>query len=130
MRWVYATARDRIAYSARQAALVLALAFANTGCQQLLLEDTVLDNPTCERGCDVASSRTGREVAMNRKWQNRRFSELRAALGPPQLIMGIPGGGNPPGFVAIYGADPVTGCIDAFAFIYSNDPVIRVYHCR
>jgi hypothetical protein len=130
MRSAYPRARDRIAYSARQVALVLALAFAATGCQQLLLEDTVLDKPTCERGCEVASSRTGREFAMNRKWQHRRFSELRAALGPPQLIMGIPGGGNPPGFVAVYGADPVTGCVDAFAFTYATDPVIRVYHCR
>ncbi|MDB5880499.1 MAG: hypothetical protein JWP43_377, partial [Ramlibacter sp.] len=29
-----------------------------------------------------------------------------------------------------YGQDPITGCIDAFAFIYDSDPVIRVYHCR
>ena len=67
---------------------------------------------------------------MNRNWQNRRFSELKAALGQPRLIMSIPGGGNPPGFVAVYGTDPVSGCLDAFAFVYDGDPVIRIYHCR
>jgi hypothetical protein len=127
-RWLHA-ADLRIVPSARQTALILALAFAATGCQHLL-EDTKLDNPRCNIGCDVASSRPGREVAMNRIWQNRRLSELRAKLGPPLMIMGIPGGGNPPGFVAVYATDPVTGCIDAFAFTHSSDPVIRVYHCR
>jgi hypothetical protein len=67
---------------------------------------------------------------MNGRWQNRRFSEMQAALGRPLLLMRIPGGGNPPGFVAVYGQDPVSGCIDAFAFVYAADPVIRVYHCR
>lgn len=67
---------------------------------------------------------------MNRRWQNRRLSELRSVLGTPRMIMNIPGGGNPPGFVAVYGEDKASGCIDAFAFVYGGDPVIRVYHCR
>ena len=67
---------------------------------------------------------------MNRRWQNHRFSELTSVLGQQRLIMNIPAGGNPPGFAAVYGQDPASGCIDAFAFIHDNDPVIRVYHCR
>lgn len=107
----------------------IALAVALAACQLRDL-DVRHDAPVCEDGCIGASSRVQREVAMNRKWQNRTFTDLKAALGPPRLIMAIPGGGNPPGFVAVYSADPETGCIDAFAFFHGGDPVIRVYHCR
>jgi hypothetical protein len=72
----------------------------------------------------------GRERAMNQYWQNRRYSELVATLGQPRRLLNIPGGGNPPGFVAVYGTDPATGCIDAFAMVYGSDPTVRVYHCR
>ena len=75
-------------------------------------------------------SREGRETAMNQLWQNRRYSELVATLGQPPRLLSIPGGGNPPGFVAVYGRDPTTGCIDAFAMVYGSDPRVRVYHCR
>lgn len=67
---------------------------------------------------------------MNRDWHNRRFSELKATLGQPLLLLEIPGGGNPPGFVAVYRSQPESGCIDAFAFVYGDDPVFRIYHCR
>jgi hypothetical protein len=74
--------------------------------------------------------RLQRESAMNTRWQNRPLSELIAALGEPPLIMSIPGGGNPPGFVVVYGLDRLSGCIDAFALVYGSDPTVRVYHCR
>lgn len=128
MRTPSATARERNTCSWRQRLLLAVLALIAAGCQQAQLQS--FDTPSCDVRCDDASSRSGREVAMNRNWQNRRFSELKTALGPPRLIMNIPGGGNPPGFIAVYGADPVTGCIDAFAFVYSGDPVMRLYHCR
>lgn len=67
---------------------------------------------------------------MNQQWQSRRLSDLKAALGTPRMLLNIPGGGNPPGFVAVYGRDAATGCIDAFALLPGTDPVIRVYHCR
>ena len=67
---------------------------------------------------------------MNRYWQNRRYSELVATLGQPRMLLNIPGGGNPPGFVAVYGTDPVTRCVDAFAMVYGSDPLVRVYYCR
>ena len=60
-------------------------------------------------------SRHQREMEMNRQWQNRSLSELKAMVGEPQLTMNIPGGGNPPGFVVVYGLDNRSGCIDAFA---------------
>ena len=94
------------------------------------LEQAVHDAPACDPHCGDLSSRLGREAAMNRRWQNHRFSELKSVLGPPRLVMTIPAGGNPPGFAAVYGQDPVTGCIDAFAFVHDTDPLIRVYHCR
>ncbi len=126
MRQASATVRGRNGFSWLLRTLLFVLVF--TGCAPL--EEKLLDTPTCNAGCDDMSTRLGREVVLNQKWQNRRFSELKAALGQPRLIMNIPGGGNPPGFVAVYGADPVTGCIDAFAFIPSSDPIVRVYHCR
>jgi len=109
-------------------AAVLLIALAASGCRQMMLEASLQDAPP--EGSRGSSSRTGREALMNGQWQNRHFSELIAAKGEPLLIMHIPGGGNPPGFAAVYGVDPVTGCLDAFALLYGADPTIRVYHCR
>jgi hypothetical protein len=97
------------------------LALASAGCQNLDAgwPDTV-NKP----------SRSSREVAMNLQWQNHRLSELVSAMGEPRMILRIPGGGNPPGFAVIYGTDPVTGCIDAFAMYYGFDPTVRQYLCR
>ena len=67
---------------------------------------------------------------MNEQWQNHRYSELVAALGTPTMVMNIPGGGNPPGFAVVFGRDPATGCIDAFAMMYGTDPIVRTYYCR
>ena len=72
----------------------------------------------------------GREAAMNEKWTNQRLSDLVAVMGTPTMIMNIPGGGQPPGFAVVFGRDPGTGCIDAFAMMYAKDPIIRQYHCR
>lgn len=88
------------------------------------------EGPTDEEAAASGSAITRREAAMNRRWQNRPFSQLRAALGEPVLLMDIPGGGSPPGMVAVYQIDPDTGCRDAFALMFGQDPVIRVYHCR
>lgn len=110
--------------------LAQALSLAGAGCQFARYEAMVHDSPVCTAQCDDVLSRGGREADMNRRWQSHRLSELKAALGQPKLLMGIPGGGNPPGFVAVYGLDPASGCIDAFALVYDTDPVIRVYHCR
>ena len=110
---------------------VLMLTLMMAGCQhlELLAEPELYDGPTAgAAGSD--SPRLRRELDMNGQWQNRRLSELVAALGEPQLIMNIPGGGNPPGFVVVYWLDPPTGCIDAFALLYGRDPPIRIYHCR
>lgn len=109
--------------------LVLVLTLVSAGCQQVQLERTLHDGPPTGAG-GGASSKLRREWAMNQQWQNRHFSELAAALGEPLLIMQIPGGGSPPGFAAVYGRDPATGCIDAFAFLNGGDPIIRIYHCR
>jgi hypothetical protein len=75
-------------------------------------------------------ARFAREAAMNEEWQNHALSELVAAKGRPVLVLQIPGGGNPPGFVVVFGIDPDTGCIDAFAVSHDTDPLVRIYHCR
>jgi hypothetical protein len=89
----------------------------------------------CQWALDDGAARGGnapreREQAMNARWKDHSYSELIGALGQPQQLLHIPGGGNPPGFAAIYGRDPVSGCVDAFALVYGSDPLIRVYYCR
>lgn len=71
-----------------------------------------------------------REFSMNQRWQKQPLSQLVAVRGKPRLLLDIPGGGTPPGFVAVYGHDPETGCLDTFALVYGVDPEIRAYYCR
>lgn len=105
----------------------LACALLLAGCQQWQFGRA----PHASRPEDPNESRRVlREAAMNSEWQNRHLSHLLHERGAPVMIMNIPGGGNPPGFVAVYGVDRATGCIDAFAFLPAPDPVIRIYHCR
>ena len=105
-------------------ALVFVLALLSAACQQF----PWAPDDGSARGSDA--DRLQRETTMNSRWQNRPLSELLATLGQPLLIMNIPGGGSPPGFVVVYGIDPVTGCIDAFALVYCSDPTVRIYYCR
>ncbi|HEX6364135.1 MAG TPA: hypothetical protein VFZ93_14355 [Albitalea sp.] len=110
----------------RRAFLAATLVLA--GCQHLLEE------PEPPRRAKVhvptPSQNMRREAVMNEQWQNHRYSELVAALGTPTMVMNIPGGGNPPGFAVVFGRDPATGCIDAFAMMYGTDPIVRTYYCR
>ena len=75
-------------------------------------------------------ARNVREAVMNGEWQNHTLSDLVAAKGQPKMVLQIPGGGNPPGFIVVYGVDPDTGCIDAFAVTHETAPRVRIYHCR
>jgi hypothetical protein len=75
-------------------------------------------------------ARHERESEMNRQWQNKPLAELLETYGKPKMVMNIPGGGMPPSFAVVYGQDPGSGCIDAFAVSSRGDPVIRIYHCR
>lgn len=78
----------------------------------------------------VHVARQERETDMNRQWQNKSLAELTDALGRPKMVLAIPGGGMPPSYVVVYGPDPSSGCIDAFAVNLGGDPVVRIYHCR
>lgn len=117
----------RAMYRASRLPLVAAVVLA-AGCETAQREWR--EGPSEKDAIASGSAAVWREVAMNRQWQRQPFSELRAALGEPVLLMDIPGGGNPPGMVAVYQLDPATGCRDAFALMFGHDPIIRVYHCR
>jgi hypothetical protein len=78
----------------------------------------------------LQASRTDRERKMNHEWQNHSFAELVKAKGAPRLLLDIPGGGNPPGFVMVYARDPATGCLDTFSMAYGPRTVVRSYQCR
>ena len=113
---------------ASRVACAIAFALAAGGCADL--ERTARSSPH-EANLGTAA-RYQREIDMNRQWQNRPLSELVASAGKPKLTMNIPGGGNPPGFVVVYGVDDRTGCIDAFAMnaAVTREPTVRIYHCR
>ncbi|MBL0391711.1 hypothetical protein JJ685_11245 [Ramlibacter monticola] len=78
----------------------------------------------------LRAGRAERETELNRQWQNHSLAELLLGFGRPELLLDIPGGGNPPGFVLVYARDAGTGCLDTFAVV--SGPVIRVrmYQCR
>jgi hypothetical protein len=110
--------------------LAVAFAFGLSGCAEGELRRIPRgqEHPTFSTASTVA--RHQREDEMNRIWQNRPLGELVAELGRPKMVMNIPGGGMPPSFAVVYGPDPGTGCIDAFAISSRGDPVVRIYHCR
>ena len=124
-----AIARGRALIRAVRSALLIACIALLPGCAELLREARTAEQQAALTR-EQAQLRRGREAAMNQRWQNHHYSELVAELGRPARLMSIPGGGNPPGFVAVFAKDRATGCIDAFALMYAADPVIRVYHCR
>jgi hypothetical protein len=76
------------------------------------------------------AARAAREARMNQAWQNHPVAELLRAMGPPRLLLDIPGGGNPPGMVFVYARDAATGCLDAFAVSYGGEVRVRQYQCR
>ena len=76
------------------------------------------------------AGRVARETQMNLQWQNHTLAELLRGMGEPRLLLDIPGGGNPPGFVLVYPRDVATGCIDTFAVTYGREMLVRVYQCR
>lgn len=112
-----------------QNTLALGLLVLFVGCGQVPAQQ----HPREQRGAgdyDARQLRLEREAVMNERWNNRRMSELVAAMGEPERLLSIPGGGSPPSFVAVFGQDPATGCIDAFALVYASEPTVRAYHCR
>ncbi len=106
---------------------VLAVALLATGCEHAERAQRP-HHAASGQATDVA--RNVRETEMNARWQNHPFSELLGTLGPPRMVLAIPGGGNPPSFAVVYGVDPKTGCVDAFAVHIDAQPFVRVYHCR
>lgn len=113
---------------ALRAVAALAIALAAAGCADL---EAAARSGEPEARLSAAA-RYQRELDMNRQWQNRPLSDLVANAGKPKLTMNIPGGGNPPGFVVVYGLDDRSGCIDAFAInaAVTREPTVRIYYCR
>jgi hypothetical protein len=99
-----------------------ALALLASGCS--------IDPPLPAPPAPPRSSRAAREAEMNAHWQNHPVAEVLQALGPPRLLLDIPGGGNPPGLVLVYPRDTDTGCVDTFAVMYGTPVRVRLYQCR
>ena len=107
----------------------VALALLAAGCAQVP-PDSFSAVPDSPMPAGMVIARQQREAEMNRAWQNRPLTQLVRTLGDPRLSLDIPGGGNPPGFVVVYGRDRATGCLDAFAVNLGTDPTVRLYSCR
>ena len=114
--------------AAVRAAAALALLLALAACAQGEIHRIPRPHPTLGNAANLPRSQ--REAEMNRQWQNQPLAALMDAYGRPKLVMNIPGGGMPPSFAVVYGTDPTTGCIDAFAVSAGSQPVVRIYHCR
>jgi hypothetical protein len=99
-----------------------ALALLATGCG--------IDPRWADAPPPLRTSRAAREREINDAWQNQTVRDLIARWGPPRLLLDIPGGGNPPGFVLVYRRDEGTGCIDTFAVMYGAVTRVRSYQCR
>ena len=110
----------------------IALVLMAAACADLERLVTATDARETQPAPFTGGSRQQREAEMNRQWQNRPLADLLATAGEPELTMNIPGGGNPPGFVVVYGLHSRSGCIDAFAVSTGTvrEPTVRVYHCR
>jgi hypothetical protein len=106
-------------------AALVAAAWLTTGCS-LLREPT----PAREDRDPSRLLREAREAEMNRQWENRTYAELLLGKGTPRILLDIPGGGSPPGFVVVYPRDPVSGCLDVFAMMYGRQILVRAYQCR
>ena len=112
-----------------QDTLALGLLVLLAGCGQMSAQQHPRE-PQGTGDYGARQLRLEREAVMNERWNNRRMSELVAAMGEPERLLSIPGGGSPPSFAAVFGRDPATGCIDAFALVYGSEPTVRAYHCR
>jgi hypothetical protein len=75
--------------------------------------------------------RDARELALQRHWIGRTRGELVREMGPPSLVMGMPGRRWPEAFILVYRRqDPMGGCIDAFVVHRTEAEPIANYFCR
>jgi hypothetical protein len=75
--------------------------------------------------------RDAREQALQRQWIGRTRAELVREMGPPSLVMGMPGRRWPEAFILVYRRqDPLGGCIDAFVVHRTESEPIANYFCR
>lgn len=105
-----------------RAAAAMALALLAAGCS--------IDPRASSAPEPLRAGRNAREQQMNAAWQAHTMRELVDTWGPPRVLLDIPGGGNPPGFVLVYRRDPGTGCLDTFAVAYGEVLRVRGYACR
>ena len=78
----------------------------------------------------LRASRMAREAQMTQVWQDQTLQQVLQARGRPQVLLDIPGGGNPPGFVLVYPRDAATGCLDTFTMAFGAQARVRSYQCR
>lgn len=85
----------------------------------------------------TAYTRTQRERLLRLEWVNQPYHSLIAAVGPPTILMRIPGDRTDE-MVAVFGVrDKVSGCIDAFVVFngymrteINNNSMVTKYFCR
>lgn len=84
------------------------------------------------------TARTGqqaqREAALGARWKGQSHEALVKSLGPPGLVMTVPGERPLPTLVLMYGVqDPAAACVDAFTVVRNKDSgqwSVADYFCR
>ena len=100
------------------------------GCANLREEDFVAPAPP-PSAAPLAGGRDGREQALQQQWIGRTRAELISVLGPPSLVMNVPGNRLPESVILVYrNQDSASGCIDAFVVLRDSREHIWNYFCR
>ena len=77
----------------------------------------------------IAQLRKQRERTLQSMWNGKSYASLVEALGPPSVVMEIPGRGTQT--ASIYGLDESTQCIDTFSVAsFGKEMMVDDYFCR
>jgi hypothetical protein len=75
-----------------------------------------------------------REATLGARWRGQPYDSLLQALGPPRLVMRIPGERPLPSLAVLYGReDETAACEDAFTLVQNEDTgawSVADYFCR
>jgi hypothetical protein len=76
-----------------------------------------------------AQLRKQRERTLQSMWNGKSYASLIEAMGPPSVVMEIPGQGTQ--IASIYGLDESTQCIDTFSVAkLDKEMMVDDYFCR
>jgi len=83
---------------------------------------------------EQTQQRTQREAALGLLWRGQSYDTLLKSLGPPKLVLNIPGERPQPTLALVYGfIDQAIQCFDTFTLVNRSDTgqwLVADYFCR